>query len=77
MVHDRSERHGFVKGECLGCDPGDEHLTWKTCHRYWLSQLYEGLGGCRSACDKFCNLRGIKEKLNKKWKQFFMFFVLL
>ena len=34
MVQDRSEWQRFVRGECMGCSPGDQPLTLMRCHSY-------------------------------------------
>ena len=31
MVHDRRIWQGFVRGECMGCSPGDEPLISTRC----------------------------------------------
>ena len=59
MVQDRSERRGFVRGECMGHSPGDELQTLARCHSCELPQLYEACG-CKSGCGRAYNLKSIK-----------------
>ena len=34
MVQDRSEWQIIVRGECMGCSPGDDPLIFMRCHSY-------------------------------------------